>query len=213
MKKSFPLLIIFLLMLIDTSDVYAQGNRYNYKKLESKFGYGIKAGVNMAYQSSSAQSADINVKNILGINAGGYCNYFPLKLLGVQAELMLSGKGAHWSDFYDDMKDIITYLDIPLLIKYQPARFINVHMGVQAGFRLSARQKDLKTGIRADIKDYYNFSEYCLTGGVEANLPNKINLTLRYVYGLTSATNEVQYIEPWTNKLVQFSVGYRFSGR
>ena len=58
MKKIFPLLIIFLLMLIDASIFMLRGHRYNYKKLESKFGYGIKAGVNMAYQSSSAQSAD-----------------------------------------------------------------------------------------------------------------------------------------------------------
>ncbi len=200
-------------MIADISIALGQPSRYNYRKSQPKFGYGVKAGVNIASQSTTGNDAAIEVKMIPRINAGGYCNYFVNKYLGIQAELLASGKGAHWKDYYDDMKDLLTYVDIPLIIKYQPVGFVNIHLGVQAGLRVLAKQKDLKTGIKSDIKDYYNFTDYSLTGGVEANLPNKINLTLRYVYGLTPATNDVQYVDPWKNNLIQFSVGYRFSGR
>jgi hypothetical protein len=200
-------------MMAGFSIVYGQPTRYNYKKTPPKLGYGIKAGVNVAGQSSSTGDINIDVKNILGINAGGYCNFFLFNFLGVQAEILISGKGAHWKDFYDNKKDLITYIDIPLLVKYQPARFINIHAGVQAGFRVKASQKDLETGSKVDIRDFYNFSDYGLVGGVEANLPNKINLSVRYIYGLTPATTDVQYVDPWKNNVIQCSVGYRFSGR
>lgn len=221
MKKSFLFLVILLLVAdlttLSGQNRYNRHNRYNrysrYSRSQPKFGYGVKAGINLASQSSTVESQDISVKNIIGVNAGGYCNYFLFNYLGVQAEAMISGKGAHWSDFYDDMKDILTYIDIPLLIKYQPVKFVNIHAGALAGFRIMAKQKNMDTGVKSDVKDYYNFSEYCLTGGVEANLPNNLNLTIRYVYGLTSATSDYVYDNPWTNNLIQFSIGYRFSGR
>lgn len=212
MKKIF-FLFVLVLITVDFSIVSGQPSRYNYRKSEPKLGYGIKAGVNMASQSSSGEGLNIDVKSILRVNAGGYCNYFPIKFLAVQGEVLVSGKGAHWEDFYDNMKDLLTYIDFPLLVKYQPVRYVNVHAGLQASFRIKAMQKDMETGTRTNIKDYYNFSDYGLIGGVEANLPNKINLTLRYIYGLTPATTDVQYIDPWKNNVIQFSAGYRFSGR
>lgn len=212
MKK--PLLILFLiLMTADISLISGQPNRYNYKRLQSKLGFGVKAGVNLASQTSSGSGLNIDVKSIVRVNAGGYCNYFLTRYFGVQGEILISGKGAHWEDYYDDMKDLITYFDVPLLVKYQPAQFVNVHAGVQAAFRIRATQKDMETGIRTSINDYYSFSEYGLVGGIEANLPNKINLTLRYIYGITPATTDVKYINPWRNNIIQFSAGYRFSGR
>lgn len=212
MKKHL-LYVFLILMIADISMAFGQPTRNKYRKSQPAFGYGAKAGVNIASQSTTGSDVAIDVKGVVRINAGGYCNYYVNEYLGIQAELLASGKGAHWKDFYDDMKDLLTYVDIPLLIKYQPVSFINIQAGVQAGLRVTAKQKDLKTGIKSDIKDYYNFTDYSLTGGVEANLPNKINLTLRYVYGLTPATNDVQYVDPWKNNLIQFSVGYRFSGR
>lgn len=211
MKKIIPFFLLFT--IIGTSITCGQGNRYNYRKKGPKFGYGIKAGVNVASQSSSGENMDIDVKNILGINAGGYCNYFLTDYLAVQTELLLSGKGAHWVDYYDDMKDRVTYIDIPFLIKYQPAMFINLHAGVQVGFRMAATQKDMETRTRTDIRNYYNFSESGILAGVEANLPNRINIAARVVFGLTSATTNYEYINPWKNNLIQLTAGYRFSGR
>jgi len=211
--KKILLLFFIALIFVDIPLVTGQPTRYNYKKSQPRFGYGVKAGLNVASQSSSASEMNIDVKSILGINAGGYVNYFFLKYLGVQGEVMISGKGAHWTDYYDDRKDILTYADIPLMVKFQPISFVNVHAGVQAGFRIRATQKDLDTGTKNSINDYYYLSEYGLVGGVEANLPNKINITLRYIYGLSSATTDIQYIDPWRNNLIQFSVGYRFQGR
>jgi hypothetical protein len=210
MKKNL-FCIALLLMIISTFAVEGQ-NKY-YRRSEPKFGYGVKAGVNISGQSTNVSGADYDIQNIVRYNFGGYCNYFFYKFLAVQPELMISGKGVHWKDFYDDMKDILTYVDIPLMIKYQPVRYVNIQVGPQIGFRIRAMQKDMETDLKKEINDYYNFIEYGLACGVEANLPNHINLTVRYVFGLSSATNDVLYIDPWFNDFLQVSLGFRLRGQ
>ena len=207
--------IIFLLILsvITVNFSTINGQSKYYRRSLPKFGYGVKAGINVAGQSSTATGEEIDVKKVLGVNAGGYCNYFVNNYIGFQAEILVSGKGSHWKDYYDDRKDILTYVDFPVLVKYQPVRYFNVHAGAIIGFMVSAKQKDLETGIKYDIREIYEPIDYSLVGGIEGTLPNKINITLRYVYGMSAATNDLVYVEPWKNNFIQFSVGYRFKGR
>ncbi len=210
MKKNF-ICIALLLMFVSSFPVVGQ-NKY-FRRTEPKFGYGIKAGVNVSGQSTNVKGTNYDIQNIVRYNGGVYCNYFFYKFLGIQPELMISGKGVHWKDFYDNMKDILTYIDIPLMIKYQPVRFVNIQAGPQVGFRIRAMQKDMETGAKKEINDYYNFLDFALAGGVEANLPNNINLNVRYVFSLSPSTTDVLYIDPWFNNFLQFSLGYRFMGR
>lgn len=204
---------LLILVLLNFLFLIVEGQPGRYRRSEPKFGYGIKAGVNLSGQSTTTSGLDYDIQNIVRYNAGGYCNYFFYKVFAIQPELILSGKGVHWKDFYDDMKDILTYIDIPLLIKYQPSKYFNVHAGPQIGFRIRAMQKDMETGEKTNINDYYNLLDYGVAAGVEANLPNRFNLNVRYVFGLFSATTDVQYIDPWYNNFLQFSVGYRLQGR
>jgi hypothetical protein len=74
-------------------------------------------------------------------------------------------------------------------------------------------QKDMETGTKTNINDYYNFFDYGLVVGVEGNLPNNINLTARYVFGLSSATNDMEYLDPWYNNFLELSIGFRLKGR
>jgi hypothetical protein len=196
-----------------TGSFVVDGQNKYYRRSEPKFGYGVKAGVNFSGQSTTVSGADYDIQKIMRYNGGVYCNYFFYKFLGIQPELMISGKGVHWKDFYDDMKDILTYIDIPIMIRYQPIRYINIQAGPQVGFRVRATQKNMETGVKSEINDYYNFLDYGLACGIEANLPNRINLTVRYVFSFSSSTTDVLYIDPWFNNFLQFSLGYRIKGR
>ena len=208
MKRIF---LFFLTFLIINSAVAIAQSKY-YKRSAPKFNYGIKAGINIANQSSHGNDTITEVKNISGINVGGYCNYSFSKYFSVQPELMISGKGSHWKDPYDEMVDKPLYIDIPLLIKIQPVNYISVVAGPQAGFRIRAMQKDVETGTKTNINDYYNSLELGLVCGIEADLPNHLNLTVRYIFGLSSATTDVQYIDSWYNNVLQLSIGYILSG-
>ena len=61
--------------------------------------------------------------------------------------------------------------------------------------------------------DYYYKFDLGLAFGVEANLPFRVNLTIRYILGLNTATTGAEYTETWENKSFQISLGYRILGR
>lgn len=180
---------------------------------QSGIGFGIKAGVNISDQVTSGKGENVNVKSILRYNGGAYFNYFFLDKFAVQPELLISGKGSDWNDPEYNVKDLLTYIDLPVLIRYQALDILNIHAGPQIGYLLSANQKDLTTGDVYDIDDYYEKLDLGLVIGAEANLPFRINLTVRYVIGLIPATSDVEYIEPWLNNFFQISAGYRFKGK
>ncbi len=183
---------------------------------QSKIGYGVKAGANISRQSTSIETENveaIDLKGLLRFNAGAWFNYFIIDHLAIQPELIISGKGTDWNDPSYNVKDLLTYVDVPLLLRYQIIDLVNVQAGPQFGYLLSARQKDNETGDVIKINDYYKKSDFGLAVGVEANLPFKLNLTVRYVFGLKPVTTDVQYIDPWLNNFLQISAGYRFLGK
>lgn len=202
MKIFFTILIIMLIY-----------SGFSVSNAQPKLGYGIKGGINVADQSTTGEGLNVNVKNIMRFHGGAYLNYFLLDNIAIQPELLLSGKGSKWDDPYTDTKDLLTYIDVPILIRYQPVKLLNIHAGPQFGYMISAFQDDLSGDEKTDIKDWYNNMDIGIVAGAEANLPFRINVTVRYILGLTEATNDVEYIEPWKNNFIQVSVGYRIKGR
>jgi hypothetical protein len=124
---------------------------------------------------------------------------------------MASGKGVRWKNQFFKEKDVLTYLDMPIMIKYQPVRLFNVQAGPDFGYLLSAKQNDLDNGQKADVAGYYSNYDVALAFGIEANLPAKFNLTIRYVLGLKTVTKGTDV--PWKNNFFQISAGYRIFGR
>jgi hypothetical protein len=191
----------------------ANAQSRHFKKPQAKLGAGVKAGLNYASQYTNSTANSVDFKSIIGINAGAYCNYFLLDFLAIQPELMMSGKGSRWKNQYYDAKYNLTYIDLPILIKYQPVALINIHAGPQLSYLVSAKQKDFGNNQITNVMDYYYKFDLGLAFGVEANLPFKVNLTIRYILGLNTATTGAQYTETWKNKSFQISLGYRILGR
>jgi hypothetical protein len=226
-KRVFILLLTFLIFSFSSAtaqhsqykkkqaDLCPSGNSPSrpLKKSQAKFGAGIKAGLNYATQYTRGTTNSVEFKSMFGINAGAYCNYFLLDYLAIQTELMVSGKGSFWKNQFYDAKYNLTYIDLPVLVKFQPVTWFNIHAGPQFSYLLIASQKDLGTNLKTNVlANYYKF-DTGLAFGVEANLPYKINLTIRYILGLNTATTGAPYTETWKNKLFQVSVGYRILGR
>jgi hypothetical protein len=199
--KKISLMALFVSMLL-TATLTAQ----------PQLGAGVKGGINLATQSTTGEGENVAVRQLLGFNAGVYANVFVLDFLAVQPELMVSTRGSDWDDPYFNVKDLLTYIDLPLLVKFQPIEYANIHIGPQFGYLLAAKQEDKDDGDIIDIKEWYNSMDLGLAIGAEANLPFRINFTIRYVIGLVSATNDVEYIDPWRNNFLQFSLGYRIIG-
>jgi hypothetical protein len=193
--------------------VYGDAQSRHFKKPQPKLGAGVKAGLNYSSQYTNSTTNSVDFKSIIGINAGGYCNFFLLDFLAIQPELMVSGKGSQWKNQYSEAKDNLTYIDLPILIKYQPVELINIHAGPQLSYLVSAKQEDSGNNQKTNVIDYYYKFDFGFAFGVEANLPYNVNLTIRYILGLNTATTRAVYTEIWKNKSFQISLGYRILGR
>jgi hypothetical protein len=203
---------VFLLLLIVNFTIVDAQTMYN-RRFQPRYIFGVKAGVNVASQFSPGSEGVFEVKSIIGINAGGYYSYFLNRVIAVQAELSVSGKGSHWREYnysQEEAKDILTYFDLPLLIRYQPLNLISFHAGPQVSYLVRSMQYNYGIRLKGAIDDYYKPLDIGLVFGVEANLPNKIDLTLRYVHGLTSVYAPGGYNYQSYNNYFQFTAGYRF---
>lgn len=202
---------VFLLLLMVNFTIVGSQTMFS-RRFQPRYIYGVKAGVNVASQYSPGSEGVFNVKSIAGINAGGYYTYFLSRVIAVQTELSVSVKGSHWKEnnYPDEAKDILTYLDLPLLIRYQPVNLFNIHAGPQVSYMAKAMQYDYETGLKGSIEEYYRPLDFSLVFGVEANLPKNIDLTVRYVHGLTSVYAPGGYNYQCYNNYLQFTAGYRF---
>lgn len=204
--KKYPVTLFVIFLICAFPEVNAQPD----------LGFGVKAGINISNQSTSVEAPnveDIDLKGLLRFNGGAWFNYFITKRFAVQPELLISGKGTNWNDPDYDVRDLLTYIDVPVMLRYQIIDLLNIQAGPQVGYLLSARQKDNASGDVIKINDYYKKPDFGLAVGLEANLPAKINVTFRYVFGLIATTTDVQYIDPWINNFFQISAGYRFKGK
>ena len=211
MMRSVNPSVFLLLLIVNLSIVDAQ-TMFD-RRFQPGYLFGIKAGANVSSQYSPGSEGVFEVKSIAGINAGGYYGYFINRVLAVQAELSVSGKGSHWREYnysQDEAKDILTYFDLPLLLRYQPAPLINIHAGPQVSYLARAMQYDYSTGLKGAIDDYYKSLDFGMVFGVEANLPKNIDLTIRYVRGLISVYAPGGYNYQSFNNYFQFTAGYRF---
>jgi hypothetical protein len=199
MKKS----ILFLLLVAVFGAVHAQ----------SKLGFGVKAGLNLATQHE--EDPNSTTGNLLGYNAGAYFNYFLMDYLAVQPEFLFNLEGTEWGDSDGNVKDYLTYLEIPLLVRFQPIELINVHAGPQIGFLLKAKQKVEDGGDTFDVKDLYKNGQLSFAIGAGLNLPKGLSFTFRYVMGLNDViiTDNPDYTYKWKNRVYQVSLAYKLIGR
>jgi hypothetical protein len=198
MKKHYPIIIMLLLA---TTSIIAQ----------PKLGVGVKAGVNIANQKGTGLDYEVDNKSIAGFVAGGYVHYFFSDAAAIQIEILFSQKGSDWSEIDLSGKDILNYLEIPLLIRYQIIDLLNIHAGPQFGFMLSSKTK-YDDGYEEDASTYFKSSDVGLAIGAELNLPFRVNITVRYIIGLSNIATE-EFGNTWKNNVFQATVGFRLIGK
>jgi hypothetical protein len=181
-----------------------------------QLGLGVKGGLNLAGQTIKDTDIDISTEMKPGFHAGAYLYYFIKKSSwGIQIEGLYSFKGSDITyktiagDFSGDQK--LYYIDIPVLVRWQIIKFLNVHAGPQFDLLVSA--EETLNGATEDIKDELTSGEFGFAFGAEANLPFRINVAARYVVGFTDifkGTDNVDYSKK--NNLLMISLGIRILG-
>lgn len=173
-------------------------------------GLGIKGGANFANQSAKIFDVDISTSGITGFVGGVYAHWFFGDKIAIQPELLYARKGAKTDDSQLPSSSTakLDYFDIPIVVKWQIIKFLNIHAGPQFSIltKAVAEDEDGSYDIKEDLKN----SDLGMIVGAEANLPLRLNLTARYIFGLKDIS-EIDELK-LKNSTFQLTLGIRLIG-
>jgi hypothetical protein len=177
---------ILIFALLISSSVFSQG-----------LDLGIKAGLNF----SSLTDAQ-GLSNKTGFVAGVFAGVKFSDKIGLQADLLYSQQGAE----FDAGSFDLTYVNIPVVLKYYLFKGLNLQGGAQFGFNVA---DDISTVI-GDVETQVKAESFDLSGvvGLGFDLPIGIRVDGRYNFGLTEVVKSD--INTPKNTVITLSVGYSF---
>ena len=210
MKNTTKVLLIIMISMLSFQS-YAQS-------------FGVKGGLSLANMliedEDETMSDEFSMKP--GFHVGGFIDYSLSDFLSVEASLLLNTKGFKWEDGDYIMKFKLLYLDIPIALKASYNLSDNLTMygavGPYLGIGLSGKaeseydgetdEENIEWGNNEDEDDLKRF-EFGATfgGGVEIGA---IQVGISYDLGLANISSYTDYGSTIKNRVLKFSVGYKF---
>lgn len=190
--KKITLLAIF--SIISIVGLHAQG-----------VGFGVKAGVNFANQDFEADGFSVSPDGKTGFHFGAFASLMFSDKLGLQPEILYSTKGSEFDlGAAGSFETDLNYLEIPILLRFQPIEILSIHAGPQFGILASAEQDG------EDIKDSLKGSDLSLAVGSQVELPLGFVGGARYVLGLSDINDDSSSNTEVKNRTFQLFVGWKF---
>ncbi len=172
-------------------------------------GFGVKAGANFASFSGSDVPDAAEMK--VGFHLGVLAEFKLGNQFAVQPELLYTMRGTQTTTEIlgqsFDAKMNLSYLSVPILAKYYITENLNIHLGPQIGFLMSAKVSS--DGNDVDVKDQYKSIDAGLAVGLGYKLDSGIFFDARYYLGMTQLADTDQDVDV-KNSVIQISVGYMF---
>lgn len=188
MKK----LIVLLLIVGASITVYSQ----------AEVSLGLKAGVNLSKLNTDDPEA--NTGNITAFHGGAFV-LFKLTKIGIQPELLFSQQGSTIDDISGNPEDLkMSYVTIPVMLKWYIAAGFNIKAGPQFGFLNSAELKGVP-----NVEDGLKSSDVSANVGLAWDAPFGLVLDARYNIGLSDINDGSDVQGEIKSGVFQFSVGYK----
>jgi hypothetical protein len=129
---------------------------------------------------------------------------------GIQAEGLLSMKGSNIEEEGDEGRVALTYLELPVLARFNltTAQRVGVHVftGPAFAFRLGASAKDEEGGGSDNIEEYIKPTDVGWTIGAGVNVGKAI-IDIRYTHGLLDVGRGEA--PPMKNQAISVMAGFR----
>lgn len=187
--------------------------------------FGVKVGAQL---SDLIDNKSFDAKDKIGFQVGGFANILLTEKLSFQPELLYSFQGAKLesTDVYTthegtiltaktDVNFNLSYLQLPLMMKWKATKNFNVEFGPQVGLKLTSKAKgDItlsgneiheKTKIDEKLDDIESF-DFGLNLGVGYEIEGGFNLGVRYGLGLTEIAKDTDI----KNSVFSLALGYTF---
>ena len=229
MKQFYYLLLILFPACVfsqqDSVSAHA-ANQKTEQKPHHSLGLGIKAGLNFTNITSASS---ISNSSETGYQVGLFLDPSSNSILGSRTELLYSHQAYNFSTGNTTGKNYLDYIMLAQLMAINITHFVQIQIGTQIGYLLSAKSDSNKvsTGYaQADAAlDYYNRIDFGFSGGLEVRpfmgiiVGARYNFSITNLYKLPDNTNGSQtppsFIPStsdlnFKNNLVQVYIGYRF---
>jgi hypothetical protein len=149
--------------------------------------FGVKAGANFA--TLTGDNSD-GVKTKVGFNAGALVSLPLFNEFSLQPEVVYSGQGYKYSGAGFSGTASNSYINVPVLFKYNNPTGFFAETGPQVGFLMSAKAK-MDGQDNVDIKDEYNSVDFSWALGIGYLIkPMNIGIDVRYNLGLSNVIKE-----------------------
>lgn len=170
---------------------------------------GLKAGLNFANQNFESDGISMNPDGRTGFHIGAFAT-INMGTIGIQPELIYNAVGSKVDlGSFGEVVTKMDYLTIPIMVRINFAKIVNIHAGPNFGFLLSAKQDF--DGDEEDIKEFTKGTDLGLGVGLGLDLPMGLTAALRYNLGLSNVTEEDDATVK--NNVFQLSVGYKLFGK
>jgi hypothetical protein len=162
------------------------------------FSIGPKAGLNI----SNYTGGDIESKALVGYHLGGIINYGFGNVFSIQPEVLFSTQGAKVNRGGNESDFKISYVTVPIMLKFKTNGGFYVEFGPQAGFRTSSDIPD------QTINNFAKNLDLAAAAGIGYQSPIGLGVGVRYVAGLSKVGDfSGQNIDPdFKNSVIQASI-------
>ncbi|WP_456314530.1 porin family protein [Pseudomonas shirazensis] len=191
MKNLFLLCIVLV-----SSSVFSQS-------LFDRLHFGVKAGGNY----SDFSNANFDTEGLPGFHAGAIIAFDINEKWSVQEDFLFSTQGAKIKGGFYDGKDLkLSYVSVPIVLKYKTSFGLYFEAGPQVGILVSEDFKELTND------DFAEKIDAGMVGGIGYQFPNGLGIGARYYYGLTdiSKIKSTTINTDFQNNMSQVSLFYIF---
>ena len=168
-----------------------------------KFELGAKAGANISNFTGTDNWQNVKTKALVGYHFGGFISFFVGNNFAIQPELLFSSQGAKFESAGQITNQKVSYINVPVLLKFRSAGGFYLEAGPQIGF---------KTGkSSASVDSLAKNTDFSIAGGIGYHSKIGIGIGARYTAGLSKVGDfkPANGISPdYKNSVFQLSIFY-----
>jgi len=159
---------------------------------------GVKGGLNVSW--GKVDNLPVDISSTVGVHLGGYATTPVTDQVSLQPELLFSIYG--WKSETLDVKRTLTYLSIPVAVKYYLVENFNVHAGPQLSFLVQASD---------DFDEQLKSTDFGVLFGAEYFINQSLGLGFRYNMGISDVLDVGETDVKIYSRVLHFSVLYKLS--
>lgn len=167
------------------------------------FQLGIKGGVNIS-NFTGGDFKDLDKKSLVGFHAGGFVSFFLGDHFAIQPEVLFSSQGAKLDNAGDEQNLRVSYVNVPVLLKYRFTGGFYLEAGPQIGFKVSEDTDDMT------ISDFAKSTDLSIAGGLGFHSNMGLGVGARYTAGVSKVGdfNAGDFDPDFKNGVLQISLFY-----